>query len=108
MKIEEKFIMWVEGIDSEENIVYAIGNKINSDNAFRFASEFDFDWLKIMLADEYDEFMQLGRIFYYTHTIEPGLETNRIELANFPPLTEEQIKDAEKRAAEWVEILKEG
>jgi hypothetical protein len=106
MKFENKYIMWVEEIDKEQEIVYAVGHKKDSENEIKFATEFDFDWLKIMFADDYDEFMQLGRLFYYTHTIEPGLETNRVELTNFNPLTEEQIADAEKRAEEWTKKLK--
>jgi len=107
MAIINKYIMWVENIDNEREVVCAAGHeKLGDKDSFeKFYMEFSFEWLEIMLAENYNEFMQIGRMFYYTHSIEPGCEINRVELTNFPPLTEEQIKEAEKRAEYWFENL---
>lgn len=102
--------MWVDEIDNEDEIVYAVGHKKVSeseDSLIKFTTEFDFEWLKIILAEQYDEFMQLGRMFYYIHIIESGCEINRIELTNFEELTEEEIKSAKKRAEDLANHLKE-
>lgn len=110
MILREKYIMWVDEIDNEDEIVYAVGHKKVSeseDSIIKFTTEFDFEWLRIMLAEQYDEFMQLGRMFYYIHIIEPGCEINRIELTNFEGLTEEEIESAKKRAEDWANHLKE-
>lgn len=63
----------------------------------------------MILREKYinDKFMQLGRVFYHIHIIEPGCEIKRIELTNFEELSEEEIESAKKSAEEWANNLKE-
>lgn len=46
MILREKYIMWVDEIDNEDEIVYAVGHKKVSeseDSLIKFTTEFDFE-----------------------------------------------------------------
>jgi hypothetical protein len=109
MALLDEYLMWVSELNDEGGTVWCEGHKIiyeEERSVEKFSIEFDIDWLKIMLADEFDGFMKVGRLFYYTHSINPGVEEFRIRLTDFPEPTKEEIELARKAAEEWEEFLK--
>lgn len=110
--IENKFSMWVEEIDEKEKTIYGVGNQVlnNGLSDYKHVIEMDFEWLEIMLSKEdYEEITtKLGRrFFFYENTNDEKSPEYRIELTNFPKLTQEQIDSAMKKADELYKWFKE-
>ena len=102
-----KYKLWVSEIDDDKKIIYAEGYKENQKNDTRHGFEINFDWLKEKLNEkDYQELSSNpGRIFEY-HLDEENECNDKIIVPYYPPLTQEEIKEIERRAKEMSENLR--
>lgn len=100
MDYPKKYVMWVEEIDNDNEIIHAVGHEVlanDTKSGTKYVNQFDFDWLKIFLGENgFKEMSQVGRIFYFYEG-----ERYRFDLPFYEPLSEED----KKKAQEWAEEM---
>lgn len=97
-----KYVMWVEDVVDEDEFINVIGHKVLSStkrSLVKYNKSFDYEWLRSVLGNCFEEIKQEGRVFYYWENDEG--EQLRIDLPFYPPMTDEQKKSVQ----EWVEEM---
>ena len=117
-----KHTLWVTDVDEEKEILYA-EMRMNDDEYSKYFCEFEFKELKKRVSDsEFKELIYMGGPMSHTSKSLPDLrqgrifqlledeedeEYSKINVPEYDPITEEEIKKAEKQAEEWSKLFKE-